>query len=256
MPHPHLPPEICDSIIDLLHNEPQTLGRCCLVSKSWIPRARKNLFAVIRFSSRAKIDKWKEVFPDPSNFPALYTHTLEVNYFTRDTSADVVEGGWIPNLSRVVRLELHLGSKANFAPFYRFSHTVKDLCVECSSLPYLPVFNLVRSLPFLEDLFLSDIRADPNPDDSDGVHIVVPSLTSPPLTGSLKLSLGSGISNAVRPLLDMPNGLHFRKLTLSLFGRGDFRYIPELVAACSATLEYLCVSYKWSGAIHSMFLFC
>ncbi|KAF9642570.1 hypothetical protein BDM02DRAFT_3105483, partial [Thelephora ganbajun] len=49
MSDPHLPPEVCDYIVDLLHNKPDTLGWCCLVSRSWIPRTRKHLFADIKF---------------------------------------------------------------------------------------------------------------------------------------------------------------------------------------------------------------
>ncbi|KAF9643160.1 hypothetical protein BDM02DRAFT_3081141, partial [Thelephora ganbajun] len=45
----HLPPEILDYIIDLLHDKPETLKQCCLVSKSWVSRTRKHLFADIEF---------------------------------------------------------------------------------------------------------------------------------------------------------------------------------------------------------------
>jgi hypothetical protein len=51
MSNPDLPPEILDYIIDLLHDEPETLKRCCLVSKSWVPRTRKHLFADIGFQT-------------------------------------------------------------------------------------------------------------------------------------------------------------------------------------------------------------
>ncbi|KAF9645264.1 hypothetical protein BDM02DRAFT_3073690, partial [Thelephora ganbajun] len=45
----HLPPEILDYIVDLLHDEPETLKQCCLVSKSWVSRTRKHLFANVEF---------------------------------------------------------------------------------------------------------------------------------------------------------------------------------------------------------------
>ena len=32
-----LPPEICDYIIDLLHNQQEVLKDCCLVCKSFVP---------------------------------------------------------------------------------------------------------------------------------------------------------------------------------------------------------------------------
>ena len=33
MSSPHLPPEILDYIVDLLHDKSDILGECCLVSK-------------------------------------------------------------------------------------------------------------------------------------------------------------------------------------------------------------------------------
>ncbi|KAF9789295.1 hypothetical protein BJ322DRAFT_1000309, partial [Thelephora terrestris] len=43
-----IPPEICDHIVDFLHDDPKTLKQCCLCSRSWVPRTRKHLFAVVR----------------------------------------------------------------------------------------------------------------------------------------------------------------------------------------------------------------
>ncbi|KAF9644805.1 hypothetical protein BDM02DRAFT_3066647, partial [Thelephora ganbajun] len=47
--HVCLPPEILDYIVDFLHDTPETLKQCCLVSKSWVSRTRKSLFADIEF---------------------------------------------------------------------------------------------------------------------------------------------------------------------------------------------------------------
>ncbi|KAF9789317.1 hypothetical protein BJ322DRAFT_987841, partial [Thelephora terrestris] len=47
-----LPPEISDRVVDLLHDEPESLERCCLVSKSWVACARKHLFRELAFDSR------------------------------------------------------------------------------------------------------------------------------------------------------------------------------------------------------------
>src|ERR1700753_246461 len=48
MSGPRLPAELLDHIADLLRDR-ETLESCCLVSKSWIPRARKHLFACVAF---------------------------------------------------------------------------------------------------------------------------------------------------------------------------------------------------------------
>ena len=76
MTNPHLPPEILNYIVDLLCEEPESLKRCCLVSKSWIPHTRRYLFAGIQFFSMETVESWRETFPDPSNSPAYYTRTL------------------------------------------------------------------------------------------------------------------------------------------------------------------------------------
>ena len=65
MSNPHrsyLPPEILDYIIDLLYDEVETLGECCLVSKSWVPRTRKHLFAEVAFQAAAELELWKKTF--------------------------------------------------------------------------------------------------------------------------------------------------------------------------------------------------
>ena len=102
-----LPQEIVDYILDTLRDEPKTLQNCCLVAKSWVPRARKHLSASIKFSSPKDIESWKKTFPDPSNSPACHTLTLLVSCPEAVTAADAEEGGWIQTFSRVLRLEVH-----------------------------------------------------------------------------------------------------------------------------------------------------
>ena len=104
MTNPRLPPEILDYILDTLHGETKTLWDCCIVAKSWIPRTRKHLFADVNFSSPKDLESWKKAFPDPSNSPACYTHTLSVKFPQVVTAADGEEDGWIRTFSRVVCL--------------------------------------------------------------------------------------------------------------------------------------------------------
>ena len=101
---PRLPQEIADYIVDLLHDEPETLKRCCLVSKSWISRVRRHLFYEIRIDSRADLAAWKRVFPDPANSPGYYTRSLRITSVDV-TAADFEEGGWFRAFSNVVRLK-------------------------------------------------------------------------------------------------------------------------------------------------------
>ena len=106
MPNPHLPPEISDFITDLLHDEPQTLRQCCLVSKSWVPRTRKHLFRQVRLDCSAHVDEWMKTFPDPANSPGYHTRSLSIACVEDITAADVEEGSWFWAFSNVVRLEV------------------------------------------------------------------------------------------------------------------------------------------------------
>ena len=104
-----LPPEILDHIVALLcsrryefrdygWNSPpgkDELRRCCLVSKSWIPRTRRHLFAIVSLCNPEDLKAWKKKFPDPSNSPGYYTRTLHVHCPEIVTAADAAEGGWI-----------------------------------------------------------------------------------------------------------------------------------------------------------------
>jgi len=51
----------------------------------------------------------------------------------------------------------------------------------------------------------------------------------------------------VRQLLDLPNGLHFRKLMFSWTLKEDLRWVAELVEECRHTLEFLHVACDSRG---------
>jgi hypothetical protein len=76
----YLPPELVDHITDFLHEEPEALKQCCLVSKSWIPRTRTHLFYHVRFKSRERLLAWNENFPDPEDTPAIYVRSLSIRW--------------------------------------------------------------------------------------------------------------------------------------------------------------------------------
>src|ERR1700753_2421214 len=107
MPNPHLPAELLDDIVDLIHDARNALKSCCLVSKSWIPRTRKHLFANVAFHSCEELQSWKNRFPDPSTSPACYARSLFINFRAQViTAVDVEQSGWITTFSRVVRLKV------------------------------------------------------------------------------------------------------------------------------------------------------
>ena len=106
MPNPSLPAELLDHIVDHLHGRKEVLVKCCLVSKSWIPRTRECLFSDIRFKSKEDVESWRETFPDPSTSPARYAKTLLLDYTNIVMSGDAESSGWIRGFSRIVHLEV------------------------------------------------------------------------------------------------------------------------------------------------------
>jgi len=241
-----LPPEILDLIVDQLHDEPTTLEACCLVSKSWIPRTRRHLFARVGFDAiEYPIESWMETFPDPSNSPAHYTSSLSIRnpQVVTATNADVAN--WTGTFHNLVHLHLEDCGWANHqalpAPFFGFSPTVRSLRLTSTSFE---VFDFVCSFPLLEDLALADLH----PEGDTAVRSAPP--TSPKLTGSLGLDARRGIRAATRRLLDFPNGLHFAKITVSCLGE-DLESATDLVSTCSSTLESLNISCFLRGVFHS-----
>ena len=241
-----LPPEMLDYIVDNLCEETEALCNCCLVTKSWVPRARKHLFGDIKFTSPKVLESWKKTFPDPSNSPAYHTFALIIDCPEAITTADAEEGGWIQAFSRVVYLDMDSSVKdlnVSLVPLFGFSPILKSLRVS-SAVPQGPqLFDLVLSFPLLEDLTL--ICRDPSLNDGDEPHIPrvdVPA-PSPPFTGSLRLLQFRGLGATVRQLLDLPSGLHFQNLGFLWLREEDVWWTMELVARCSQTLEFLDVAY-------------
>ena len=241
----NLPPEIHDYVVDLLHNEPETLKKCCLVSKSWVPRTRKHLFAHVRFETKAGLGLWKEAFPDPANSPAHHARILFIGCSDFIVAADAEVGGWVRTFSGITSLDVENGkwflntSTASLAPFYKFTSTIKSFHMSPILLPCPQLFDLIRSSPLLEDLSLAGHHRSSGTDGNPHRAQDAVSPTPPPLTGSLNLTVLGGMGDTVRRLLDLPGGLHFRKLTFSWDLKEDQPRVTELVEECSHTLEFL-----------------
>jgi len=250
----HLLPEILDYIVDHLQDDPKTLQNCCLVAKSWVPRSRKHLFAHIKFSSPKDLESWKKSFPDPSNSPAYHTRILSLSCAQVFTPEDAEEGGWVRAFSNVVRLDLDdrewdtNESEVSLAPLYGLSPVLKTLRVISSLLPTSQIFDLICSLPLLEDILLLIYGAHPSDDlDVGGTPAVIRPSTSPPLTGTFEYLVFNELGPTARRLLDLPNGLHFWYLMLQWRGEDDLPWINALVVRCSDTLQSLILICHLSG---------
>jgi hypothetical protein len=247
MSNPDLPPEILDDIIDLLHDQPKTLKRCCLVSKSWVPRTRKHLFADIGFQGQHHLFSWEDTFPDPSTSPACYAKTLSVGC-SQLVATDAKAGSWIRGFSRIEHLEvcsqeLVAGRVFSLVPFRGISPVVQSLRVVVPALPFLWIINLILSFPLLEDLTVVVFYGVPDDDDGPNNPLTAVQPAGPPaFTGSLELYSKGGMGPFTRRLLSLPGGIHFRKLVLTWFHEADPLTTTALVDRCSHTLESLKVS--------------
>jgi len=237
-----LPPEILDLIVDHLHGEPATLKSCCAVSKSWVPRTRRNLFARVELNAHTyHIARWKKTFPDPFNSPACYTSTLCISDLPTLTVTDADVGSWICTFRNVVHLEVLYVGPVALVPFYGLSPTVRSLrLTHCTP----EVFDLIYSFPLLEDLALVGLLP------GSRVDVWNPPPTSPKLTGSLNLKTRGIAPPVARRLLDLPDGLRFSRINVVFFD-DEAQSVKDLVLACSDILESLTTSYRPSGAFYS-----
>ena len=247
MSNSHLPAELLDYVVDFLRDTKYALSNCCLVSKSWVPRARQHLFAHIEFGIGADIESWKKTFPDPSTSPAHYAKTLLIDCLHVVTPADAEAGGWITGFSRVVNLVLSGDGMDDdepgifFIPLQRLSPAVKYLSVHCVPPSSPHIFDLILSFPLLEDLAMTNVNyaAIDEDDGSNGLPTTNQPSNMPAFTGSFSL-ITAGPAPIARQLSSLPGGIHFRKLTLTWSSRGaDISLIAALVKGCSHTLESL-----------------
>jgi len=79
-------------------------------------------------------------------------------------------------------------------------------------LPYKYVPNPVHPPPLLEVEDLALIGSDGLANDGDELPLTVGPSISPAFTETLELPLYQGLIATTRRSLDLPNGLHFRKL--------------------------------------------
>ena len=114
---PQLPTEMLDCITDYLHDNPDALKACCIVSKSWVRCTRRHLFKCVDFKCSKGFGRWKTNFPDPVNSPAFHARSLFFHHADKLTDADV---SWIQSFTSLVRLEVgtHKGPNYNGRPFF------------------------------------------------------------------------------------------------------------------------------------------
>ena len=247
MSNQHLPTELLDHIVDHLHASRDALKSCCLVSKSWIPRARNHLFAKIKFSTAEGLQSWRSTFSDPSTSPACYTRILDIRCLQAIVAADAEEGAWVPTFTRVVDFVVDIPrrytnqSPISLGPFYGFSPDLKSLHLTFRVIPLSQFFGLIYSFPLLEDLSVTcfDEWIGDNDASQDNHAAAIRTSTPPVFTGLLKLDLENELDFMVSRLSSLPSGPHFRRLHLTLNQQKHALPVTALVKTCRRTLKYL-----------------
>jgi hypothetical protein len=239
-----LPPELLDLVVHHLRDEPTTLKACCLISRLWFYLTQRLLFACVEFhAQKSHIELWKKAFSDPSTSPAHYTHSLSISGIPFIPVPDTHAGGWIHTFHNLEHLHLEYhgweDDQVSLVPFHGLSPTLKSLHLTSA---FSEVLDLICSFPLLEDLAL--ISLSPGSDSWS-----TPS-TSPKLTGSLALRTFQGFRPVAHRLLDLPDGLHFAKITAECYAE-DAESTMGLVSRCSDTLESLSVYCETLGVLPS-----
>jgi hypothetical protein len=238
-----LPQEILDLIIDCLRDQPETLKSCSLVSKAWTYRTRRYNFNHVELRSRHRhVCQWEETFPNPANSPAYNTQILTIS-FTKFISA--LEADTLRTFCNVSRANVDTtrwyDPRSSLVPFRGFSPVLRSLHLSFAGLPSSELFGLICSFPLLEDLALVGYTGRKRDDEWQ-----IPS-TSPRLTGSLELRLGGGIQSISRRFLALPDGLHFKKITIQWSVREGITPAMDLVSGSSGTLESLRITNYLKG---------
>ena len=242
-----LPPEIFDLIIDHLHDDAIALRACCFVSKSWVPRTQRYLFAHIKFTTESSLESWMRTFPDPSNSPAHHVRTLSIRGIEVFASVNADGYVWLRSFNNTETLFANpavwdTARGITLAPLRGLSPTLKSLHLFRSSIPLPDILDLICSFPLLEDLVVGSIGIE------SGAHKWDLPQTSPKLTGSLRLTGQNRILS--RKLMDLPDGLHFSKVLVRCTIE-DAALAMELVTRCYDTLESLTIEFYPSGVFPS-----
>ena len=234
-PLPRLPLEIVNYIVDFLRYDRKTLERCCLLSKSWIPLARRHLFKEIKLCVGSDLGAWGKHFPDPARSPAHHARSLDITVFKMSED----ESGWIKWFTRVTRFTVWVMESEKLSSFHKFSPVLKSLCVPSTPGPSSDILALVCSFPFLEDLEVSYFH-DVN---QDGAAFRPPS--SPVFTGTL--ILGGHLEPITTRMLDLPGGLHFKEIVWNIHcnknEEPDIWWMVELTERCFDTLEHIEINF-------------
>ena len=260
-----LPPELLDLVVDHLHDELIALAACCLVSKSWVSRTRRHLFARVEFDGRTtirSIESWMRAFPDPSNSPVHHTRSLLIYGLKSVTTAVTDARAWVHSFCHLVHLDLDAvappDTNVSLVQLQRLSPILKSLHLRYRYTQPLEILDLICSFPLLEDVKVVYFGGECNTDQCNTDQCNTDQCntdqcntdqcntdqwntqTSPKFTGSFDLF--GKVGSILRGLLDLPSGLRFTKMK-AWCPDHLAESVMGLVSRCSDTLEYLSINF-------------
>ena len=193
-----------------------------LVSKSWTPCTRKHPFAMLRSAPPKSYNRGRVRFQIPP--PLLRVSPGRCSL--------VCLNSLHPWIQRIVGLPPFLALREAHRLMNHSPHSMDSR-----------LSSIIRSLRLTFDTvsraLLAGLSIVARSVDVDQGSSSIQLSRSPVFTGSLKLSLSTGIGLIASELLSLPSGLHFRRLDLEWNRDDDIPSTVALVESCCHTLEDL-----------------
>lgn len=244
------PQELCDSFIDHLHDDRESLESCSLVCKTWVPPSRYHLFESIQLSSRECLVKWSQTFDTSEQSPSHLVKRLSIaGWLAPDALAGLLEH--FRSFDNVRELILR---RVDFNPFHgkplevffgHFVSSVRWLEFNWAITAYpSDLIHLVWILTNVDDFGIMGLHGRSEGFDEMPDRLAV----SPSFRGRLRLSTNTHTAEGfIKSLVSLPNGVDFRSLNLWFENAEDFRHTDKLLCACADRLETLEIGYEFFG---------
>lgn len=248
---PYLPQEIKDHVIDLLHEEDETLRSCALVSRSWLRQSRKHIFADVQIRYHLLM-KWCRNVPPGEDGLSSFTRRLDLSH--RSPREFEI---FMPHLSSFKRVESLVISDYDcmdldnepylpIAPdryYGHFGESLRSLHMLYPSESLGALLPLIYLFPHLESLTIEGLMA------AGDEHPPPPSPNSPSpnaFKGELHLRLLAGNDmHILSKLAKYP--LQYDHVSIGGSSRELGVHFNNLISACSRTMKTLDISQKYTG---------
>ncbi|KAF8964422.1 hypothetical protein BDZ97DRAFT_1919105 [Flammula alnicola] len=237
---PAFPKELCDVIIDYLHDDKEVLTKCSLVCTDWLPSTRFHLFSYVQLVS-IDIDVALDVICAPQSTIPSHIRRLEIdNNF--DSSTEFVNKvlAGLPPLGVLEHLTLVQVEWSSLSPDARahlqsLSKIIKTLGLYNIDFgTFNQLLEFITSIPLLETLSLSSITCNPS---NESVISVLP----PPLK-TLKIEIDEHEFSFLEWIFfdsqPVPS-LHTLSLSGITLDRDDAKRISACICALGPALEHL-----------------